>query len=1030
MVSDAARGLPDLPSENQQQDQTSAAHLEVYSFNAPRGGASRDSDDNGSSSSTKPKWGSRTEDSDTSESDQEKLLLGLQGTAGLYPQAEGPRYASLTGGGTEAHTSPERLSGSEVARGKGLATEDNPVVGREPLPGAGLEQPGTSPVGGDSVSGYIDQPKPVEPRKFDGFGRRTATEVDVTGVGKVGVSATRDSNNQVNKIDLRIGNDTISYTRFADGIWNRAAGKPGEKQPSAESLKGAEKALKSLGIESVGMTGRMFKGDLDLTADGKVRYQSSDAPDKKISFMSPDGTVTKFNFENYTRETVGKDGRSSLDGWDGKKFVPARDATREVLADGSVKTTVTLDGSHNRSIERITNPGKLGTGEGKRDETSFNPKTGDSSTYSWLSGTQTIKGKTSYLDGTTGRYREGAVSGNTVTFTDKDPSSKVTSAARDTKTGITTYRGPGGYEVTKSLENNAVLTTKTDAGQFTFSGNKKDPHTIDRFTLNGKTYTRVGENKDGTINADIARGTRTLKDYQPRSTSDLNEYKDEKGQKFRMSVVVDQDGRVKTAVPGKDGKPLVREYPPTSTVKDSPPGAAKPDLDGRQRELFDKPKESTPAEKAKQKDELKATKFDREGNPTQYQFGKGNLKLSRNGDGSWSHSKLNEDKPFKPPSEFAKNIYTNRDLTAEQKERIVDNAKKFDSMENFTDKQKQEVYKQAARLLDGKDAALTSREKAELADQLFWHIANSADNNQGRNNTCNVTVLRGMALKDQPEVAAKLSADVANTGKYATKNGTTINVPMDSVKVRPGSPESKFPPDAGSRTALGKLWDVSLINGRLQRTTFDPTGQKVAKGSLSYREVTPESRTDTGGRIVRKNDDGSESVLHINKNGVSKPNDSPLIGGSAIADAWNQITGDKLEGRYLMHEKLGGGGKEFERLVGGRITSEEQLRESLAKLGDKSAIVQLNTGRLQQMASQRAAVARGEDPNKVPRPEGGSHVVLVSDYDPKTGTMKIDNSWGQNNDVRMTLTELYDSMQTSSKGSGGKLEWYTPPKKK
>ncbi|MBX9670578.1 MAG: hypothetical protein K2X93_23450 [Candidatus Obscuribacterales bacterium] len=1026
MVSDAASGLPDLPKKNQQQDQPTAAQLEVYSYSAPKVGVSRDSEEKESSSLIKKsKSGAEKDAGGESDTDQDKIDLGLESTAGLYAATNGLPNATVEAGGARVS-----LPGTGQLKGSGGTDADKPVDGRKSEPAADFPPTGSSHDRDDSQLDHDDQTKPKEPPKFDEFGRRISTDLVVRDVGKVGVTASRDNFNQVNKINLKIGNETVSYSRVADGIWSRAAGKLGEKAPSAESLKGAETALKSLGIDSVGMSGRFFKGDLDLTTDGKVRYQNSDAPDKKVSYLSPDGTVSKFNLENNTRETIGKDGRTSLDAWDGKKFVPAKDVTREQLSDGTVKSTVALQGSHNKSLERFTNPGKPGTGEGKRDETKFTSTSGDANSYSWLDGTKTNKGKTTYLDGTTGKYREGKVSDNTVTFTDKDANSKVTSVTRDTKGGTATYKGPGGYEVTKNINNDVVLSSKTDLGQFTFTGTKKEPHSVDKFTLNGKTFTRVGQDKTGTLNQEIARGNKSLKDFQPKTNSELNEYKNDKGETFRMSVVVDKDGKVKSAVAGKDG-PLVREHAPTSTVKDPAPGAVKPENpDGKPKEEFDKPKDKTPAEKAKQKDEIKATKFDREGRPTEYQSCKENLKLTKNGDGSWSHSKLDDKKPFKAPSEFAKKIYTNKDLTSEQKERLVDNAKKFDSMKNFTDKQKQEVYKQADRLLDGKDAALTSREKAELADQLYWHITNSSDNDQGRNKTCNVTVLRGMALKDQPEVAAKLTADVANRGQFTTKDGTTINVPMDSVKVRPGSPESKFPPEGGHRTALGKLWDVSLVNSRVQRDTVDPLGKKVPKGSLSYREVTPESRTDTGGRIVRKNEDGSESTLHLNKDGASKPNDSPLLGGSEIADAWNQLTGSKLDGRYLLHEKRSAG-KDFDRLVGGKIGSEEQLKESLAKLGDKSAIVSLNSGRLQQMARQRAAVERGEDPNKVPRPDGGNHVVLVSDYDPKTGTVKIDNSWGQKNDVRITVKELYDSMQTLSKGSGGgKLEWYTPPKRK
>ncbi len=451
--------------------------------------------------------------------------------------------------------------------------------------------------------------------------------------------------------------------------------------------------------------------------------------------------------------------------------------------------------------------------------------------------------------------------------------------------------------------------------------------------------------------------------------------------------------------------------------------------------------------KAKVGDQELQVDYGEDGKPSEYRHVNENRKLTKNSDGSWADAPIDSNKPYTKPSDFEKDVYSHKDLDPIQKMRLIENTKKFDAMTKFSDAEKKEVYKQADRLLKGRsDSAMPSNEKAALADQLFWHIANDTRNEQGYNNTCNVTVLRGLLFKDQPSVVAKLAADVANDGQFVTKDGSTIRPPMDSVRAREGSPEATFPPKGG-RTGLSKLWDVSACNAVFQRDTKDPFGQAVAKGFLRYEEVPPEGRSDTGARIVRKNTDGSEYVLYLNKSsGGASPYDSPRMYPSRIADAWEQMTGQKLEGRFLIHNNRGVDDSTiFNRVVGSKINSEKELETALMK-DDTAKIIGGNTGLLSQRYKQQLAVNEGKDPNTVTRAGGGEHVWLVTGYDAKTKTVTLDNSWDPGYDmpskadaakagrdmkklVTVSLKDLYDTMQASSPGEGGTILWYTRPKK-
>ncbi|MBX9668224.1 MAG: hypothetical protein K2X93_11420 [Candidatus Obscuribacterales bacterium] len=452
--------------------------------------------------------------------------------------------------------------------------------------------------------------------------------------------------------------------------------------------------------------------------------------------------------------------------------------------------------------------------------------------------------------------------------------------------------------------------------------------------------------------------------------------------------------------------------------------------------------------KAKVGDQELQVDYGKDGKPSEYRHVNENRKLTKNTDGSWSDAPIDGNKPYTKPSDFEKDIYAHKDLDPIQKMRMIENTKKFDAMTKFSDSEKKEVYKHADRLLKGRsDSAMPSKEKAALADQLFWHIANDTRNEQGYNNTCNVTVLRGLCFKEQPSVVAKLAADVANDGEFVTKDGSTIKPPMDSVRAREGSPEATFPPKGG-RTALSKLWDVSVINATYQRDTKDPFGQTVAKGTMQYEEEPPEGRSDTGARIIRKNGDGSgnDYVLYLNKTSGSAPYDGPRMGTSRIADAWEQMTGDKLQGRFLLHNNRGIDDRAtFSRIFGSKIASEADLEKALMS-NDKAKIMQGNTGILSQRYKQQLAVNEGKDPNTVARPAGGEHVWLVTGYDPKTKTVTVDNSWDPGYDmlskadaatagkdpkklVTLSLRDMYESMENSSPGEGGTIQWFIRVKK-
>lgn len=435
------------------------------------------------------------------------------------------------------------------------------------------------------------------------------------------------------------------------------------------------------------------------------------------------------------------------------------------------------------------------------------------------------------------------------------------------------------------------------------------------------------------------------------------------------------------------------------------------------------------------------------GEPVKITSEKDNLVFTRQTDGTWLAAKLDATKAAKTLSDFEKKVTASGAFSPSAKVRIVENWKKFEADSSFTAQQKTDFKKSVFSLIDANSKSpFTDKERANYADQLLFHVVHLNRNAQGKNNSCNVTVLRGLLSREHPEVLAKIVAEVVNSGEFKTKDGSVIKLPADFLRPISGQPENTFPPSPGKRTALGKLWDVVAINVYYQRQTVDELGYVVSKGSLTYQEVKPTSSSDTGNRLVREYSNGTLVALGKSKNGKYYYVDQPRMFASRIADIHYQMTGFNLKGKFLIHANRGvGNSTTFNTYVGNKINDKAEL-EGILKSGGLPVIIQGNTGILKQRYQQQNAVNKGQSKNSIGLSSGGEHVWLVTAYDAATKTVTIDNSWYPGYDVlsksdakaqgknmklhvAVTLDDLYNSMQRSSSGSGGYQLLYVKFKK-
>lgn len=347
--------------------------------------------------------------------------------------------------------------------------------------------------------------------------------------------------------------------------------------------------------------------------------------------------------------------------------------------------------------------------------------------------------------------------------------------------------------------------------------------------------------------------------------------------------------------------------------------------------------------------------------------------------------------------------FVNRnDIDAKTKSIFVEHLEKIGAQRtDLSSKEKSEFYSHLNRLLESKsDKAFNVKDRALLATQLIWHVANPTSNQQGANPTCQVTSIRGKLLHEQPSQFARMMTDVITTGSFKCADKSVIKIPHTSMRTAKGSEESKFPPEDGARTWLGKLSDLTCANIHWQRQTETPVGEKVAAGQLVYRHDPPEVLKDTGARVFKDPGDGN---LYPQNGKDGKLLKHPSLFTNDIANVYRQICGGS--GTVIVAANREG-------IPGGEgvavVSGEEQLHKQLQSDGVKIAQIWTGTDWVWKEPVRKFGIKTAEDGD-------GEHVVLVTGYDPKTRTVSIDNSWSTKydrlaGDRRITLKELYKAM--------------------
>ncbi len=304
-----------------------------------------------------------------------------------------------------------------------------------------------------------------------------------------------------------------------------------------------------------------------------------------------------------------------------------------------------------------------------------------------------------------------------------------------------------------------------------------------------------------------------------------------------------------------------------------------------------------------------------------------------------------------------------------------------------------ETYKQEQRLMNATGASpLKEGDRVKLAEQVMSQAATPTSIDQGQHNSCSVTTVETRTYTRNPSEAARLVTDVATTGQYKTADGTMVNVDPSSIAARDQEARNN-PPTDGDRSHASQIFQVTAVNSYYEKHGYDykdanGVDHHVPPGKLKYVQNDVPLGTnppETGERLVDTSTTPATTIMEDWKNNT--PLRSPDLTDGGIAEVSKNISG-KDDTVYLGHEKAVQGDKKGVTT----FADEGELKDEIARAKAEHkmpVIIRVHTGEEPFLHDSGGGKAGGS---------GGWHVVTITDYDEKTGCVKIDNQWGSSVD--------------------------------
>lgn len=302
------------------------------------------------------------------------------------------------------------------------------------------------------------------------------------------------------------------------------------------------------------------------------------------------------------------------------------------------------------------------------------------------------------------------------------------------------------------------------------------------------------------------------------------------------------------------------------------------------------------------------------------------------------------------------------------------------------------TYEQISKLLESTgEQPVSQADRVKISEQVLHQAAHPNEVRQGFHNTCNVTTVESRLYTKSPSDAARVVTEAASTGQVTMSDGRVVQIPANSMA--PDSQAIHHPSPDNERSHASQIFQLAAVNDMYDRRNRST----IPAGQIRYEQDLPTGPTDTGERLWNYGTNPRTAVTDTAGANVTPP-DVPT---SELETISNSITGKNEKDFVLINGKYGDNNTV-------KFKDADELGEKLEQMkkdGKLPAIIWVDAQNEPFFTDSGAGTNGGS---------GGPHVVTITDYDPDTKQVQIDNQWDQADDHAVSLHDLYTATRPAS----------------
>ncbi len=284
------------------------------------------------------------------------------------------------------------------------------------------------------------------------------------------------------------------------------------------------------------------------------------------------------------------------------------------------------------------------------------------------------------------------------------------------------------------------------------------------------------------------------------------------------------------------------------------------------------------------------------------------------------------------------------------------------------------------KMLTVTDGKINATERKVVAAQMMAFAANPSSIDQGKHGTCNVTDIEIISWTRNPQVAAQIVTDMALKGEWTAPDGHKVTLPpQDFVPQEEGSVDST---SSNNRLFASQIFQATALTD--WGTRQNPP-QYYLQTKPSQENPSGEYWSDKDGNIIMEKDD------------TGKMEPSRFMGWEPepIIEELTRLGGDPNQ--VFINADFPKEGQPPNALF---FKNETDFADAIVRAKDEGQMpVIIVVAALDPVFGGNAQPGTKEHRR--------NHVVVIDDYNPVTGQVKIDNTWGDKNDKWVDVADMY-----------------------